>query len=232
MARMPDDSVSHLLPEVRRLAERLGARGEFPLSAVALTQRGTMARSPRSRAMSFTARQSISLQRPAFAWRAATGPLGCVSVIDALEDGKTRLEVRLFDWVPLVKASEGAAAAKGEVMRYLAELAWAPDAITRNRALSWTVGDDGTLHVAAGEGEARGSVALTLDAEGRVAGISAQDRPRQEGRGFVERPWRGRFFEYRRHGERWLPFRAEVAWILDGTPFVTWRGQLTSWTVA
>ena len=72
---MAGDEMSELpLPrEVRQLAECLSARSEFPLSVVALTQRGTMARSPRPRPMSSTARQSIFLQRPACVSRAATG---------------------------------------------------------------------------------------------------------------------------------------------------------------
>jgi len=117
-------------------------------------------------------------------------------------------------------------------MRYLAELAWAPDAILANPALVWTVIDGRTLRVSAGRDDARGEVELRLDENGRIASISAKDRPRKEGAGFVERPWAGRFCDYRRHLGRWLPFAGEVGWVLDGQAVVAWRGTIQSWTIA
>ncbi len=179
--------------------------------------------------MRFRARQRISLERPEFAWLARTGPFGCVHVLDSMADGRGRLEVRAIGLLKLAGAGGRGPAAKGELMRYLAELAWAPDAIPRNPTLGWTVVDDRTLRVAAGAGEARGEVTLSLDENGRIGGVSAPDRPRREGAGFVERPWRGRFMEYRRHAGRWLPFAAEVAWVLDGEAFIAWRGALLDW---
>ena len=117
-------------------------------------------------------------------------------------------------------------------MRYLAELAWAPDAILYNNSLAWTVIDSRTLRVTAGKDSARGEVELRLDKNGRVACILAQDRPRKEGSGFVERPWCGRFFDYRKHQERWLPFAGEVGWILAGQTFIAWRREVLSWRAA
>jgi hypothetical protein len=73
--------------------------------------------------------------------------------------------------------------------------------------------------VSAGRERARGEVELRLDESGRIACVLAQDRPRKEGSGFVERPWRGRFFDHRKHQDRW-PFAGEVGWILDGQTFI------------
>lgn len=217
--------------EVRDLAARLGATGCTSLSSVTLTQRGTMRDRPTSREMRFRAVQTINVRRPEFEWRATTGPFGCISVLDAMKDGEPDLEVRAFDVLRLASVKGGAAAAKGEVMRYLAELAWAPDAILHNPALAWTVVDGQTLRVGAGQGQVRGEVELQLDEGGRIGRVQAEDRPRKEGTGFVERPWRGRFFDYREHRGRWLPFAGEVGWVLDGRTSVIWRGTLLSWVI-
>lgn len=214
--------------EVYDLAARLGATGSAPVSSVTLSQRGTMRDRPESREIRFRAVQIIDLQRSEFAWRASTGPFGCVSVLDALKDGEGNLEVRAFRLWRIAGVRGGAAVAKGEIMRYLAELALAPDAILYNPSLSWTVIDSRTLLVSAGQDRARGKVELRLDENGRIACVSAQDRPRKEGSGFVERPWRGRFFDYRKHRGRWLPFAGEVGWVLDGQPFIAWRGEMLS----
>ena len=215
--------------EVRELAERLGATGDAAWSSVTLSQRGTMRNDPAGWAMWFRAVQTIDLQHCEFTWRAAAGPFGCISVIDSFKDGQAKLEARLFGWLPIALANGGAALAKGEIMRYLAELAFAPDAIVCNPLLAWTVINETTLRVSAGRNESRGEVELRLDGTGRIAGVFALDRPRKEGSGFVERPWQGRFFDYRRHQGRWLPFAGEVGWVLDGQSFVAWRGELTGW---
>ena len=52
-----------------------------------------------------------------------------------------------------------------------------------------------------------------------------------EGGAFVERPWRGQFFDYRQHQRRWLPFAGEVAWVLEDQSFVAWRGAVLAWTI-
>jgi len=218
--------------EVRALALRLGATGDPALSGVTLTQSGTMRDGPADRFRRFSAVQRIELHRPDFSWRARAGPFGCISVVDAMRGGEARLEVRLLGLLRIAGLRGGEAPAKGEVMRYLAELAWAPDAILLNPALSWQVVDGRTLRVAAGHGAARGEVELGLDEEGRIASVLAADRPRREGDGFVGRPWRGRFRGYRRHEGRWLPFRGEVGWQLEGGWFTAWRGAIGDWSIA
>jgi hypothetical protein len=42
-------------------------------------------------------------------------------------------------------------------------------------------------------------------------------------------PWRGRFSDYRRHNDRWLPFAAEVGWEIDGKEDVYWQGRVEQW---
>lgn len=189
-----------------------------------------MRNGPGDRWMRFTATQRIDVQHPAFRWRAHTGPFGLLSVCDALQDDQPTLEVKMLG-LRIVRAAPNPSTTKGEIMRYLAELAWAPDAIMRNERLDWRVLGPDTLSVAYAAPSARGEVQLRLDCEGRIASIHAPDRPRKEGAAFVERPWHGRFFDYRWHGGRWLPFAGEVGWEVDGANFIAWRGELTGWTI-
>jgi hypothetical protein len=228
---MSDRSESVLPREVRDLARRLGATNSPLLSTVTLTQSGTMRDQPTARPAHFSARQTINLRRPFFEWRASTGPFGCISVVDALTSEGPDLKVRLFQALPIARMRGGAALAKGEVMRYLAELAWAPDAILTNASLSWRVIDTQSFQVSAGREGERGEIQLRLDENGRIGSIIAEDRPRKEGPGFVERPWRGRFFDYHEHQARWLPFKGEVGWLLDREMFVAWQGQIQSWHI-
>jgi hypothetical protein len=111
-------SAEPVLPrEVHDLAARLGAAGSPSMSSVTLTQSGTLRDRPTARAMRFSARQTINLRRPGFEWRASTPPLGCISVIDALNDEGEELEVRVFHAFRVASAKGGAALSKGEMMR-------------------------------------------------------------------------------------------------------------------
>ena len=154
-----------------------------------------------------------------------------MTVTDALKKGQPKLDVHIFGLIRLISSSPGQQLVKGEIMRYLAELAWAPDAILQNRDLTWLVIDSRKFCVACTVGAVHGEVEFTLDAEGRIASVFAPDRPRKEGSGFVERPWRGRFFDYQWHERRWLPFAGEVGWVLGKSDFAAWRGKLTGWSL-
>ncbi|MBN8949854.1 DUF6544 family protein [Rhizobium sp. 60-20] len=214
---------------IEDLANRLGFRPGRG-SAARLSQVGTMRNSSDGRWTKFTATQRIDFQNPGFEWRARVGPFGLLCVRDALKDEGPILDVKVLG-IRLISASSGPSATKGEIMRYLAELAWAPDAIMQNEQLHWRVLNHDTLSVACEAQSARGEVQLGLDSDGRIGSVYAPDRPRREGATFVERPWRGRFYDYRWHDGRWLPFAGEVGWDVGGESFVAWRGELTNWAI-
>jgi hypothetical protein len=219
-----------LPPAVIALAHRCGGNARnSDVDHVLLTQTGFMRADAAHRWAPFRARQSIALDRIGFAWRAATGPLGCIAVTDALDETGPQLTVMALGLIPLARVAADAALTKGELQRYLAELPLAPDAILRNPALDWEVLSPASLRVMATCRGVRAHVDLTLGADGLVASVFAPDRPSLEGGGMVERPWTGRFSDYRTHQGRQLPFAAEVAWTIDGEEVAYWRGAMASW---
>lgn len=224
---------SDLPAEVRALALRLGASEGATGSTVTLEQRGTMRSAPGSKPMLFTARQTITLGAIGFEWRARCGPLGAVSVMDYLRPASWGVRVRLMGLIPIATFVDSPAALKGETMRYLAELPWAPDAILRNPRLRWQVVNDSTFVVSScggGDGGS-GEVTLRLSPEGLVATIEANDRPRIEKGVAIERPWQGRFSDYRAFNRRTVPTRGEVSWLLPTGAFKTWEGEVTGWAL-
>ena len=159
------------------------------------------------------------------------GPFGLISARDALVGGEGRFDITALSVFPIARAEHTAALIRGELMRYLAELAWAPDAILRNTHLRWRQDGPDTLSVSAGSGEAASEVRLTLDSDGRIAGAFAPDRPRSATPPVLPTPWRGRFFDYQRHEGRWLPFAGEVAWEVEGKDVVYWQGRVGHWAM-
>ena len=214
---------------VQNLALRLGANSLANSACVRLQQRGRIRPLGSKRWMNFTAKQSISTRQCQFDWRARAGPFGCISVCDALTEAGAQLEVVALGFLPLVRAERTVALQRGELMRYLAELAWAPDAILGNLELRWREESSDKLAVSAGQGENLCEVMLGLDNQGRIASAFAPDRPRSAVPPCLPTPWSGRFWDYRRQDDRWIPFAGEVAWQIDGEQVVYWQGQLDSW---
>jgi hypothetical protein len=106
---------------------------------------------------------------------------GLISVTDALKGGEPHLAVKALGWIPVASAPPDPQVVKGEMMRYLAELAWAPDAILQNPYLVWRVLDQDRLSVSLDSGSARAEIEIGLDREGRIFSVFAPDRPRKEG---------------------------------------------------
>lgn len=219
-----------LPPEVLELAVGLGVRREVAARFVTLKQSGSMWQSPSGKAIGFRAHQTISTTAPEFLWRAMMDPFGSVWVADYLVEAEGGLEARLGGAVPVAHEVGTEEVDQGEMLRYLAELPWNPDAILANGSLDWTVVDARTLKVAAGIGARRGEVTLSLNDDGLVQEASALSRVyiTKQGRGHC--PWRGRFWDYQTVDGRRLPIQAEVAWLLDEGEFVYWRGKLLDWT--
>lgn len=214
------------------LARGLGADGTPWGKWVRLRQTGRMRQDASSAWMSFRARQTIRTCECGFDWRARTGPGGIVGIRDALAGGRGLLRVRALGFIPIVRAPASPDLTRGELMRYLAELPWAPGAILNNPDLRWRRDAPDRLVVGAGQGAISAEVTLALDRAGRIAEVLAPDRPRAVGRSFVPTPWRGRFLDYERHNGLWLPRRAEVAWVIGGTETCCFEGRIDGWRAA
>ena len=153
-----------LPPAVYELGLRLGASPEMNRTNVKLKQTGRLKQKVGASSwMSFTATQTISTRECAFDWRARAGPFGMVSARDALKDGDGRFDVMALGVILIARAEHSPALMRGELMRYLAELAWAPDAILLNTGLRWREDGPGKLAVSAGSGETAVEVMLGLD---------------------------------------------------------------------
>ncbi len=221
-----------LPPEVLALALRLGVRTDAEVRFVSLQQAGEMWSKPGGKSMVFQARQSNSLLASNYVWLAAFAPLSLVTAVDYTVSGEAGLEVRLGGAIPLIRTVGTEEINRGEMMRYLLELPWMPDAILYNHDLDWRVIDSHTLVVGHGFGANRAAVTLHLNRQGLIESGDAPSRPAQEGNRTVERPWGGRMWDYEVHNGRTIPMQGEAYWMIDGKRFVYWRGRITSWSAS
>jgi hypothetical protein len=230
MAETGNHGLPRLPAAVYDLAIRLGAKPDDNRAGVKLTQTGRMKRSLDTQSwMAFNATQTISNHASEFDWLGKFGPFGMISARDALAHGEGRLDILALGVVPIARAAHTPALVRGELMRYLAELAWAPAAILLNTTLRWRVDGPDHLVVSAGENETASEVILSLNSDGRIAGAFALHRPRSATAPFLLTPWRGQFSDYRLHKGMWLPFAGEVAWEIAGKEVLYWQGRIELW---
>ena len=127
---------------------------------------------------SLTARQTISTGVSQFVWQAEQyrGPFLMFRVIDGFIADEGRLNVRLFGSIPVADFS-GPDADRGEAMRYLAELIWAPDAMLGNPDLKWQEISDSQIGVELALSSGTAQVVFRFDNQGDVIEATAKSFP-------------------------------------------------------
>jgi hypothetical protein len=215
------------IPEViRAFAARNGATvGGTPV--VFAVQRAEMRLAPGKPFFALRATQLSGTRVPGFVWEATATMAAVVPIraVDSYSGGAGWLEVRVAGAVPVAR-STGPENDKGEMMRFLAELAWNPDAIINASALRWRQIDERTIEVSMETPGGTATVRQLLDDHGDIVGIEADDRPYLVGGKTVPMRWIGRFRNYTHLGAYRLPAYGEIAWVLPAGEFVYWRGQV------
>jgi hypothetical protein len=232
IARLEQARVTELsIPPVPAIVQSFARRAvrETPVpDTVWLRQSGEMRANLRAPWQPFAAEHVISIHQPGFAWlaRIQAAPLASARILDCYVDGKGLLEARLFGSFRLARA-QGPQADKGELMRYLAELAWVPHAMLYNPQLSWREIDATTVEVSAESPAGPARVRLIFE-NGDITRVEADDRPRMVGRCSVPTRWQGRCSDYREMDDCRISTQAVVSWLLEDGPFEYWRGRVTA----
>lgn len=222
------------LPDiVSAFSQRSGVRQDMLARSVCLEQRAEIRMRRGGEWQPLKARQNISIAQAGFAWEAQqfVGPFTKIRILDAYSNGEGQLQARLFGSIPLVNVT-GQELNRSELMRYLAELPWAPDAILGNSALQWTVINPGKVEVSMEHPDGRVSVNFLFDSAGDIVEMQAKDRPVWERDGTVVlRDWRGLFSRYGQLGNRRIPRKGEVGYLYDGVYEAYWSGDIINYVL-
>jgi hypothetical protein len=213
---------------IKSFASRMAAGNPVP-SAVRLRQTGQMRTAPDAPWRPFTAKQVISVYQPGFAWlpRMTAMPFPVSAhIVDCYVDGAGLLEARLSGSLPLARLA-GPQTSKGELIRYLAELVWAPHAILHNPQLSWREIDRTTFEVSAESLVGPARMRLFVE-NGDITAMEADDRARAAGRCIIPSGWRGCCCDYREMDGIRISTRAAASWLLGDSAFEYWRGTVTA----
>lgn len=231
VAHVDHAALHGLPPPVALYLRRVLADGAPVPSAVRMRHRGRFELAGATpRWSSFTSSQRVLVGRPAFAWngRIAVAPGVPVRVHDAYVGGEGLLRAAMLGLVDVARLQGGGALAEGELMRWLAESPWYPEALLPGNGVSWTALDANTARATVADGDTRASIDVRFGEDGLIAGVHADARGRTVGDRIVPTPWLGRFGAYERRGGVLVPTEGEVAWCIDGVERPYWRGRLAA----
>lgn len=161
----------------------------------------------------FTSWQRAVVHRPGFLWngRVAMLPGFAAHVHDSYIAGTGTLHAAMLGLFTVAAVQGGGEIARGEMMRYFAEMAWYPTALLPSQGVRWDAVDDHSANATLVDGPISLSLLFRFDEAGQITSIHADARGSGVGRDMVMLPWDCNVSNYQlRHGMM-VPIRGEVA---------------------
>jgi hypothetical protein len=220
-----------LPPPVQRFFRAALKDGQPIVAAASVTHVGSMNMSATTEQWKpFTSKQRVITQRPGFDWDARIMMLPGVSVRvhDAYVAGQGMLRAALFGLVPVVNLAGTPEIARGELLRFFAEMAWYPTALLPSQGVRWEAVDDASARATLTDGTLAVTLLFRFGEGGLIDTVRAESRDRVVDGKTVSAPWQGRFWNYAERGGMRVPLDGEVAWMLPEGAKTYWRGTTTS----
>ena len=174
----------------------------------------------------FTSSQRAVIQRPGFLWngRVSMLPGLAARVHDSYIAGSGTLHAAMLGLFPVAEVQGGGEIARGELMRYFAEMPWYPTALLPSQGVRWAAVDDRSAYATLVDGPISLTLLFRFDDAGLITSVHADARGSGVGKDMVMLPWDCNVSNYRlRHGMM-VPTRGGAA--KGGKPYFV--GDLTS----
>jgi hypothetical protein len=163
----------------------------------------------------FTSRQRVVTRRPGFLWDAKIAMLPGlpVRVVDSYIAGKGLLRAAILGLFTVAEVSGGGEIARGEFMRYFAEMLWYPTALLPSHGVRWAAVDDRSANAAMVDGPLTLTLLFRFNDVGLIDSFRAEARGGMVGGEMVMAPWEGNWSNYQTRDGMTVPHTGEVAWM-------------------
>jgi hypothetical protein len=163
----------------------------------------------------FTSRQRVVTRRPGFLWDAKIAMLPGLTarVADSYIAGKGLLHAAILGLFTVADISGDGEIARGEFMRYFAEMLWYPTALLPSQGVRWEAVDDRSANATIVDGPLTLTLLFRFNDAGLIGSFRAEARGGMVGDEMVMAPWEGNWSNYRRRDGMTVPFTGEVAWM-------------------
>ena len=174
----------------------------------------------------FTSTQRAVTHRPGFLWngRVAMLPGLAAHVHDSYIAGVGTLHAAMLGLFTVAEVQGGGEIARGELMRYFAEMAWYPTALLPSQGVRWEAVDDRSAKATLADGQIRLTLLFSFDDAGLITSVHADARGSGVGKDMVMLPWDCNVSNYQLRDGMMVPTRGGAA--KGGKPYFV--GDLTS----
>jgi hypothetical protein len=205
-----------LPPPVQRYFRAALVDGQPIITAVTIDIAGTFNMSPTGEQWKpFTSRQRVITHRPGFLWDAKISMLPGVTVcvVDSYVAGHGLLHVTLQGLFTMAHIRGDGEIARGEFMRWFAEVAWYPTALLPSQGVRWAAVDDRSANATIVDGPLSLTLLFRFNDAGLIGSFRAEARGGMVGKKMVMAPWEGIWSNYQTRDGVQVPFTGEVAWM-------------------
>ncbi len=174
----------------------------------------------------FTSTQRAVVHRPGFLWNGSVSmfPGLFASVHDSYIAGIGTLHAAVFGLFTLAQVQGSGEIARGELMRYFAEMAWYPTALLPSQGVSWAAVDDNSANATLVDDTIGLTLLFRFDDAGLITSVHANARGSGVGKDMVMLPWDCEVSNYQLRQAMMVPTRGGAS--KGGKPYFV--GDLTS----
>jgi hypothetical protein len=190
--------------------------GQPIITAVTIDIAGTFNMSPSGEQWKpFTSRQRVVARRPGFLWDAKIAMLPGVDVrvVDSYIAGLGLLHAAIQGLFTMADIQGEGEIARGEFMRWCAEVAWYPTALLPSQGVHWEAVDDHSANATFTDGPLTLTLLFRFIDSGLIASFRAEAHGGMVGDQMVMAPWEGKWSNYQVRDGVQVPFTGEVAWM-------------------
>ncbi len=213
-----ENSIARLPSNVRRWMHQSNVVGRENPNIVYVIQKGSMRSKPDGKWMPFEAQQYFSINPPSFVWDAKIKAASFIPIAgrDKYEDGKGNMLIKpLFLFT--AANSSGKEIDESTLLRYMAEIAWFPQAAVSNY-LKWESINDRQSRVTMSYEGVSASGIYHFNEDGNFAGFEAQRFYDRNG-SYSKETWAVSAAGYKIIDNKFLPNSCQVTWRLKEGDF-------------
>ena len=178
----------------------------------------------------FTSTQRAVTHRPGFLWngRVAMLPGLAAHVHDSYIAGVGTLHAAMLGLFTVAEVQGGGEIARGELMRYFAEMAWYPTALLPSQGVRWEAVDGRSANATLVDGPISLTLLFRFDDAGLITSVHADARGSGVGKDMVMRPWECSVSNYQLRDGMMVPTRGGAAVLRPEGRRPYFVGDLTS----
>jgi hypothetical protein len=223
----PNDTTSYdprelegLPAPVQRYFRAVLTNGQSIVSAVTIEMAGTINMSATGEQWKpFTSMQRVATSSTGsgsgFVWDAEISMLPGIKVhaVDSYIAGKGLVQASMLGWFTVADMSGEGEMARGEFMRYFAEMPWYPTALLPSQGVQWAAVDATSAKATIVDGSITLTLLFHFNDAGLIDSVRAEARGGMIGKEMVMRPWECGLSDYQVRDGMTVPMRGEAAWV-------------------